>query len=160
VIEGYSAALAVAAAIGAGLAAGVLFAFSAFVMRALGRLPAAQGISAMQAINKAAPTPLFMTALFGTAMACVALAALALSRLGEPQALYMLIGSALYLAGIVLTIAYHVPRNNALALLDPHSSDAAADWARYLTAWTAWNHVRTLTSLASAVTFTLALRLG
>jgi len=55
------------AAVGAGLSAGVFFAFSTFVMKALGRLPDTEGISAMQAINKAAPTPAFMAALFGTA---------------------------------------------------------------------------------------------
>jgi uncharacterized membrane protein len=37
--------------------AGVFFAFSAFVMRALARLLAPQGIAAMQAINVVAVTP-------------------------------------------------------------------------------------------------------
>ncbi len=153
-------ALTIVAAVGAGLNAGVFFTFSAFVMRALGRLPAAQGMSAMQAINKAAPTPLFMTAVFGTAVISVILAVQALTRLGQPAAIYLVIGSALFLAAIVLTIVYHVPRNDALALIDPGSPGAAGEWTRYLTAWTAWNHVRTLTSLASAVSFTLALRAG
>ena len=50
-------------------------AFSTFVMPALKRLPAPQGIAAMQSINELAVTPLFMTALFGTAAACVGVAA-------------------------------------------------------------------------------------
>ena len=50
-------------ALGCGLIAGVFFAFSAFVMKALARLPAAQAIAAMQSINIVAVTPLFMTAL-------------------------------------------------------------------------------------------------
>jgi uncharacterized membrane protein len=153
-------ALTVVAAVGAGVAAGVFFAFSTFVMRALGRLPAAQGVSAMQAINKEAPTPWFMTALFGTTLVSVALAALALTQLDEPEAVYLLVGSAVYLAGIVLTIAYHVPRNDALALVDPNSSVATDAWARYRGAWTAWNHVRTLTCLTGSVAFTLALRVS
>jgi hypothetical protein len=41
-------------ALGCGLLAGVFFAFSAFVMPALRRLPASQGIAAMQSINKLA----------------------------------------------------------------------------------------------------------
>jgi uncharacterized membrane protein len=151
-------ALTVIAAVGAALNAGVFFTFSVFVMKALGRLPAAQGLSAMQAINKAAPAPLFMTALFGTAVICVVLAVQAFTRLSRPGAVYLVIGSALFLTAIVLTMAYHVPRNNALALLDPGSPGAAGEWTRYLTAWTSWNHVRTLTCLASAVTFTFALR--
>jgi uncharacterized membrane protein len=42
------------AALGSGLVGGVFFAFSTFVMRALARVPAAQGIAAMQSINGAA----------------------------------------------------------------------------------------------------------
>ncbi len=163
-IDGYARALTLVAALGVGLVAGVFFAFSTFVMAALGRLPAAQGIAAMQAINTEAPTPRFMTALFGTAVVCVALAVSACGRLGKPAGLgkpaaaYQLIGSVLYLAGTVVTMAYHVPRNDALALADPTASGAAADWTRYRAGWTAWNHVRTLTSLAGALALTLALR--
>ena len=40
-----------ATTLGCGLNAGVFFAFSTFVMPALKRLPAAQGIAAMQSIN-------------------------------------------------------------------------------------------------------------
>jgi len=64
-------ALTFASALGCGLNAGVFFAFSSFVMPALARVPAAQGIAAMNSINVFAVTPVFMTALFGTAAACV-----------------------------------------------------------------------------------------
>jgi uncharacterized membrane protein len=67
-------ALTVVTALGCGLGAGALFAFSSFVMTALGRLQPAQGIAAMQSINVQAPTPVFMTALFGSALACLAVA--------------------------------------------------------------------------------------
>ncbi len=66
--------LTLLAALGCAMMAGVFFAFSAFVMKALARLPAEQGIAAMQAINVAALTLAFMAALFGTAVACGALA--------------------------------------------------------------------------------------
>lgn len=62
------------AAIGCGLVGGAFFAFSSFVMSALARLPTPSGIAAMQAINLAAITPLFMLALFGTGVACLFLA--------------------------------------------------------------------------------------
>jgi uncharacterized membrane protein len=151
-------ALTVIAALGAGVSGGVFFAFSTFVMKALGRLPAAEGISAMNAINKAAPAPLFMLALFGTAAVAVAASALALRHLGQPWAVYVLAGTALYLVCIVLTAVYHVPRNNALALVDPAGPGAKAAWARYRSSWTAWNHVRTVTALAASAAFILALR--
>jgi uncharacterized membrane protein len=44
-------ALTLVTALGCGLSAGALFAFSSFVMQALARLPTAQGIAAMQSIN-------------------------------------------------------------------------------------------------------------
>ena len=152
-------ALTLFAALGCGLTAGVFFAFSAFVMKALARrLPIAQGVAAMQAINVAAVTPAFMAALFGTAVACGALAVSALFAWDERFAPYLLIGSALYLVGtILLTIAYHVPRNEALAAVQPHSTDAESYWRRYLSGWTAWNHVRAATSLGAAAALTIAL---
>src|SRR5919107_1503583 len=114
-MNGLLFALTFVAALGCGVMAGVFFAFSAFVMRALARLPAQQGIAAMQAINVAAVTFAFMAALFGTAAACGALAVWSLFAWDERFAPYLLVGSALYLIGtILLTIVYHVPRNEAL----------------------------------------------
>lgn len=154
-------ALTVVTALGCGLNAGALFAFSSFVMRALGRIPAAQGIAAMQSINVVAVTPAFMTALFGTAVACVALAVWALFELEEGFAPYLLAGSALYVVGTIgLTMSYHVPRNNALAAVEPTSREGESYWARYLAEWTAWNHVRVAAALAAAALLTIALRVG
>ena len=157
-IDGYPRTLTVIAAVGAAISGGVFFAFSTFVMQALGRLPDEEAVDAMQEINKAAPTPLFMLSLFGTGALCVALAVSALRQLDEPWAAQLLIGCALFLVAVLVTIAYHVPRNNALLLVDSHGPDAANAWAGYLRPWTLWNHVRTSTSLAGAVTLILALR--
>lgn len=60
----------VLSALGCGLMAGVFFAFSTFVMKALGALPPAQGIAAMQSINVAVINRWFMAAFFGTALLC------------------------------------------------------------------------------------------
>jgi len=57
--------------LGCGLVGGVFFAFSAFVMNALANLAPAQGIAAMQSINRSAIRPTFMIALFGTALTWV-----------------------------------------------------------------------------------------
>jgi uncharacterized membrane protein len=64
--------LTLISALGCGLMAGFFFAFSACVMNALARLPAAQGITAMQSINVTVINPLFGLAFFGTAAACAA----------------------------------------------------------------------------------------
>ena len=145
------------AVIGCALIAGVFFAFSTFVMNALSRLQPAQGIAAMQSINITAINPLFMTALFGTAATCLLLSVWTLSKLSQPDAVYLLIGSLLYLIGTVgVTIAFNVPLNNALAIADPSSTESANLWAKYLTDWTFWNHVRTVAALIAAVLFMLA----
>jgi uncharacterized membrane protein len=150
--------LTFAAALGCGLAAGVFFAFSAFIMDGLDRLPPAQGIAAMQSINLTAPTPVFMTALFGTALLCAALAIWSLFHLGERRAAFVLAGSAIYLIGAIgLTIVHHVPMNDALAAVDPGAGGAATEWRHYMDGWTAWNHVRGAASLGAAAAFTAAL---
>ena len=64
----------------------------------------------------------------------------------------------LLLGEFVLTIAVHIPKNDALAAYAPGSaSDDAATWAEFYTTWTAWNHVRMVASLATVVQFALAL---
>jgi uncharacterized membrane protein len=156
-IDGYAQALTLVAAAGTGLAAGFYFAFSAVVMRALDRLSPAAGVSAMQSMNRAAPGP-FVAALLSTALVCVALIVIGIGELDEPWAVYLLVGGGLYLVSIVLTFVYHVPRNDALARVDPVGPAAADAWNRYFAEWTPWNHVRAVTSLAAAVTFILALR--
>jgi len=137
-MDGFLFASTLVTALGCGLNAGVFFAFSGFVMKALARLHPAQGIAAMQAINVAAVAPAFMAALFGTAVACGASAVWALLAWDERFAPYLLVGSALYLVGTILpTISYHVPRNEALARVEPHGADAESRWRRYLSGWTA-----------------------
>ena len=99
-----------------------------------------------------------MAALFGTALACGALAVWALLAWDERFAPYLLVGGALYLVGtILLTITYHVPRNNELARVEPRSAGAESYWPRYLSGWTAWNHVRAAAALAAATALTIAL---
>ena len=146
------------AALGSGLVAGVFFAFSTFVMPALARLPPEQGIAAMQAINVAAINRWLMGALFGTAAACLLLAVSSLTGWNAPGAGLRLGGSALYLLGAVLvTAACNVPRNQALALLPPDGAEAATVWLRFLSEWTAWNHVRGAAAFLAAGALTLAL---
>jgi uncharacterized membrane protein len=144
-------------ALGCGLIAGVFFAFSTFVMPALARLQPPQGIAAMQSINITVINPLFMIALFGTALACLFLAVSVLFKWHQPSA-YLLVGSLLYLVGTIgVTIACNVPLNEALAIVKLDSSEGATLWAKYLTDWTFWNHIRTVAALVAAALFAIAL---
>jgi uncharacterized membrane protein len=147
------------AALGCGLIAGLFFAFSVSVMRALARLPAAQGMAAMQAINVVIINPIFLVVFLGTAAVCVFLIIAAL--LGWQQTLgtvYLLTGSVLYLVGsLLVTMVFNVPMNESLAAAAPTAPDSASLWAGYLTRWTAWNHIRTVAALVAAASLTLAL---
>jgi uncharacterized membrane protein len=152
--------LAFVSALGTGLMAGTFFAFSTFVMGALRRLPAKQGIAAMQSINIVVINPIFLGTMMGTGLICVVLPIIAALSGSGTGAACLWAGSLLYLVGAVLvTMVFNVPRNNALARLDAGQAEAATLWERYLSEWTLWNHVRTAAALAASAAFILALRL-
>lgn len=151
-------ALKLFAVLGTGLVAGVFFAFSTFVMKALARLKPPEGIAVMQSINITVINPLFMTALFGTAVICLFLAVFSLLKWHQSGSIYLLVGSLLYIVGTVgVTIVFNVPLNDALAKVAPSSTEGANLWARYLTNWTLWNHVRTIAAFLATATFAIAL---
>jgi len=146
------------AAIGSALSAGIFFAFSTFVMKALAQQPIAQGIATMQSINITVINPWFMAAFFGPAAACIVLTVPSLLQRHQPGNVYWLAGSLLYLIGTIgVTIACNVPLNDALAIVSPDSAEGTRLWARYLADWTFWNHVRTIAAVLAAALFTISL---
>lgn len=146
-------------ALGCGLIAGVFFAFSAFVMRGLSRLPAEQGAAAMRAVNAAVFGSAFLVLFLATAALCLLLGVVAVPRWGRPDAPWLLAGALLYVLGVfAVTAAANVPLNDALAAADPASLPAV--WARYLRVWIAWNHLRTVASLAATAALIFALLKG
>ncbi len=146
-------------ALGSALVAGIFFAFSTFVMKALGRLQPEQGIAAMKAINVTVLNPWFFTVFFGTALGAAVLAVFGYLHWGNPGAGNLIAGGLLYLIGCILvTIVFNVPLNNALAAVEPDSEEGVEMWTRYLSTWTAWNHIRTALSLAASASFILAIR--
>jgi uncharacterized membrane protein len=157
-VDSFPSVLKLTTALGCGLMAGVFFTFSSFVMKALGRLPAEQGIAAMQSINVGAVTSWFLAAFLGTAALCVGTIILSVRQWSAPGAGFLIAGALSYLVGtFFVTMVFNVPMNNALAALAPDDPHRAEYWARYLANWTAWNHVRTLTSLIGAALVTLGL---
>jgi len=150
-----------AAILGSGLMAGLFFAFSNAVMGALGRIQAAEGIAAMQAINRVILNPTFLTVFMGTPAACSLIVLTSLWRWSEPGALWLIAGSAVYVIGTFLvTILVNVPMNNALDAVQAASAEGATLWKRYLADWTAWNHVRAASSLAALALLTVGLWLS
>ena len=145
------------AAVGSGLMAGLFFVFSNFAMRALAKLPPAQGAAAMQSINVVILNPLFLLVFMGTAILSLASGVFAVLHWGKPGMLFVLVGSVLYLAGcIVVTGTQNVPLNNRLAAVQAESPEGEAMWEEYLAKWVPWNHVRTLATIAAMAAFVVA----
>jgi len=156
-IDGALLVLVIIAALGAALNGGIFFAFSTFVMSALRQLPPGQGLSTMQGINVTAVTPPFMSVLFGTALIGVVASIWTLTDWQGAASLLVLVGTFVYLGGVIgMTARFNVPRNNALAVVDPAEADAGERWHAYNRSWTVDNYVRTVACLAAAVLLMLA----
>ena len=110
IIDDLLFAVKLLSALGCGLMAGLFFAFSVSVMRALAGLPSTAGVAAMQSINVTIINPMFLAAFFGTAAACLLIMVVSLLRWHDPGATYLLVGSSLYLLGTFLvTLVFNVP---------------------------------------------------
>lgn len=145
------------AALGSALLGGVYFAFSAFIMRAL-RDAGHAGTVSMNSINRVILRSTFMPLFIGTTLAAAALTALGLMNFGRANALMLIVGGVLHVAGMFgVTVFCNVPLNNALQNVAAESRTGTAIWNDYLRRWTRWNHLRAASSLAAAALFILAL---
>lgn len=152
-----AAILTGAAAISCGLIAGIFFAFSVFIMKALGAIPANEGVAAMQSINAVIVRTAFIPLFFCTGLLGAGLAAWAFLR-GGPGGTMLIAGGLLYIVGtLLLTIVFNVPLNNRLAAHASDSAQAAQVWAAYLKDWTFWNHARTAASTAACAAYIMAI---
>ena len=141
------------AALGSALVAGVFLAFSAFVVRALDALDARAAIGAMQQVNRFAPRAGLLVPLLGTALLCAVLGVAAVVSLASAPSVrggLVLLGCLLHLVAFGLTVGYHVPHNDAFALVDPTAPGPEAAWRAYVDPWLALNHVRTAAAALGA----------
>jgi uncharacterized membrane protein len=146
------------AALACALQAGIFFAFSNFVMRALAKIPAAAGIAAMQAINVTVINPFFMLLFMGAAGVSMLLLGLAIVQPIALNAHYAIAAAVCNLLGnFLVTVAGNVPLNNHLATLNPNEAGVQRSWQHFLTRWTQFNHLRTAASLLAACLFVMAI---
>lgn len=140
-----------AAALITGIIAGVFLAFSDFVMRSLGAVPAVTGLHAMQLINRKVYRSLFMVLLLGMAPVSAAIAVYSYFNLTGPAATWFVSGGLIYVIGVfMVTMAGNVPMNKRLDLMNRDAGYATEYWLEYLVGWTRWNHLRTIASAMSA----------
>ena len=146
------------ALLGSALVGGIFFAFSSFVMKALARVPSAEGIGAMQSINVVVLNPWFLGTFMETAVVSLGAGGLALAGWGRPSAVFFLGGARFYLVGTFLvTVLGNVPLNDQLAAVSATDPAARDVWEHYLGRWTMWNHVRTAAAMVAALLFSLGL---
>lgn len=151
-------ASAVIALLGSSLIAGVFFAFSSFIMKALARMPAHEGIAAMQSINVVVLNPSFLGVFMGTTAISVLIAVLALTGWGTPSSPYFLAGALLYVLGTFLVTGLgNVPMNNELAAVSAAEPVAETVWEHYLERWTLLNTVRTIAAAGAVLAFAVGL---
>ena len=145
------------AAIGSGLLGGLYFAYSNSVMPALAKLPAPQGVAAMNNVNMVIMNGQFLGLFMGVALLSLLLIAASLFG-GAAKPGWVIAGALLYLVGhIAVTMAFNVPMNNALAALAPDSQQAAQFWATFLDRWVFWNHIRAIACTGALTAFIVAL---
>jgi uncharacterized membrane protein len=144
-----SGAVLAAATLTTGLVAGVFGLYAHTIMPGLRHADDKTFVGAFQSIDKAIINPWFMAAFFGALVLTGLAAALHITR--DNRGVLPWIGAAfiLYLIAVVITLAVHVPLNDAIkAAGDPaRIGDLAAVRRHFSEArWSAWNLARTVTT--------------
>ena len=152
--------LLLGAAITSALSAGIFFAFSTFVMKALAQQVPSGGISAMQSINITVINPWFLAVFFSPLILGILVLLSLLVETDSSLLMYGGVATLVYLIGTVgVAFGGNIPLNDALAIVSPSSNEGLVLWANYVTHWTDWTHVRTIAGVVSALMFSLALKL-
>lgn len=157
-----------AGTVGSGLIAGLYLSFSDFVMKSLYNLSSEQSVVAFNSVNETVQplsgrgSTLLIPILILTAIFSVFLLVISVLKWQEPGSLFLVSGSSCYLFSFIITVGYHVPRNNKLLTVfkaqDMHQ--ARKWWEREADGWTFWNSLRGCAALSASLLFILALRSG
>jgi uncharacterized membrane protein len=150
------------AALFSAAAGGMMYVFSTFVMRGLDRTGPVDAITAMRGINaEANSNPVFLLGYFGATILALVVGVIAAIQLRQPGSWLVLVGAVFAALAAVITMAFNVPLNNHLDTVNTaglSAADAAREWQAYFSAWTGWNHVRTVTSFVGALLLLVGLR--
>jgi uncharacterized membrane protein len=141
-----SAITLIAATVTMGFAAGVFVLFAHTIMPGLRTADDRTFVGAFQRLDRAIVNPWFMATAFLGALVCTVAAALA--NRGTPAMSWIIAALVLYVAAVVITVAVHLPLNDAIkAAGDPGRIDVALVRRRFRESrWAAWNLVRVATT--------------
>lgn len=150
-----------AALVGSTLVGGIFFAFSNFIMKALRRVPSAEGIAAMQTINITVLNRGFLGLFMGTALICLVLAVISIAEWEMGRSPYLLGGAVAYIGGTwLVTVLGNVPLNHKLAGVERDSPESKQVWDHYLEHWTRLNSQRTGAAICAATLFFIGLTIS
>jgi uncharacterized membrane protein len=141
-----------AATVTMGLTAGVFGDWAHTIMRGLHKTDDRTFVDVLQKLNEAIMNPLFMLGFMG-ALVLSGIAAVLYLRDDDHSVLpWVAVAFGLYLVGVVITFAVHLPLNEEITSAgDPGSitNPAAVRDAFHETRWVAWHIVRTITTTAA-----------
>lgn len=151
-----------------GLMAGVYFAFSVFVMKALGALPEQEGALAMDRINEVILNSLFLPIFFGTSLGMTGLALWSAIHWQPGYSSLLICAAVIYVSGMFGVTAFgNVPLNNRLKQSvrtslhqESEAPDPTTTWRDYQVRWIRLNHIRTLSSLVACGLLVIAISSG
>ncbi len=137
------------ATVAMGWMAGTFALYSHTIMPGLNKVDARTFVLAFQALDRAIINPWFLGGGFLGAMAFTLVAGLA--HLGRSAFPWIVCALGLYGVAFVITIAVHLPLNDALKAVNP---DRVADFAMVRAAfhaprWAAWNLVRSIATTSA-----------
>jgi uncharacterized membrane protein len=146
------------AVISISLTSGLFLTFSDFLMRSFNRAAPAAGIEAMQVLNREIWKSITMVLLWGNVALSTGLAFYAWLNQMEQVSVFMMLGAALYIFGVlVLSFTANVPMNNRLDRMDFRSAEAQIYWQQvYVPRWVFWNWLRAIATTLSATSFLVA----
>jgi uncharacterized membrane protein len=150
----------VLATVTVGLTAGVMFCYQIAIMPGLHQLDDRDFIRAYQELDRKIVNPLFVgVAFFGGGALLVV--ATALQEAGTSRFTLLAVATVVYVGTVLLlTMTWHVPRNDALARVPVEAAsvdDLARARARFEAPWNRLHIVRTLGSVASLALLAAAL---
>ena len=144
--------LVIVAAIGAGLMAGLYYAFSAFIMKSFDQIGASNAVVAMNSINEVILRSSFMLLFFGSTILFALLIAAGIFYETTSASWLLISAGLIYVIGMfVCTAAFNVPLNNQLAAVGDDRQEQTECWNHYYRVWTRWNTFRGLCSLVACL---------
>jgi uncharacterized membrane protein len=133
-----------------GLMAGIYFAFSVFIMKALGQLPPTNGAQAMNKINDVIVNTGFLPLFFGSTLWYAGLVIWTITDWQGQASVLFIISALIYIIGMFFVTAFgNVPLNNQLKSLEDRNGELEDFWNVYLRTWLNLNHIRTLSCISS-----------